>query len=813
MSALALALSIHCAFAGELESAGQKSYSAAPAIVRMIKQNNEQNTQKTADSEPYENGDIAQKTVECDASSLSLITGKVHDHDLLKLSDDEFVLYAEKNGDPLLPAKIVYIAVPPGSRPENIKVNVIDKEILNKKFTILPKQPETTTNEIYKGDFSDLRADLKASHNPFPASPVQFIETATVRGQSMFVFRIWPLQYIPADGSIIFNKRFTWEFAESAQLIPTLKYKKKAPIIDKMISAVVINPEQLQSAASTTISQTGDVVPTNTDCDYLIITSGLLADAFQVLADYRAGLGLQTDVVTTAFIDDNYSGNDLQAKIKNCIIDYATNRGTLWVLLGGDDSVVPDRNCYASVNSANGLVEDATIPTDLYYAGLDDVNWNDDGDNRNCETQANGDTIDMYPDVFVGRAPVRTVNDVNAFVSKTTGYTTNPAPGNFAESALLCGIKLWNTWDGASDAERRTEDMWNNYMAPYWDGFRYRFYDTGTDFYGGADYNVTSAHLQDQISDGYGLIFVASHGNQTIWSMESGSCFGTGNALECTNIDRQGIIYTMACITNAFDQEKYGNDPCLSEAFLRNGNGGAVAYIGSSRYGWGNGSKTQQPGTSIEYAREFFHQLFDSSAMESGIGNGPAPSDYPKILGAVYASHKMYYAVNSASSGPYRWLQFALNLMGDPYLKIHTEPPVVLSPPVIDSFNFDGCISELDTSSILVTATDPSGGNLSYKWEGLYNDSIPGNGAEVTFNPPDVNHHLCPYPVKVTVTSDQSGLSTTESIYIYVHLAGDNDKDGDVDGKDISIMAGSSSADLAALAEEFGRIDGCTCVQ
>ena len=75
---------------------------------------------------------------------------------------------------------------------------------------------------------------------------------------------------------------------------------------------------------------------------------------FQTLADEKISMGLTAEVVTTESIiaNSNYSGDDIdiQEEIKNCIIDYATNHGTVWVLLGGDDTVVPDRNCYGLVN-------------------------------------------------------------------------------------------------------------------------------------------------------------------------------------------------------------------------------------------------------------------------------------------------------------------------------------------------------------------------------------------------------------------------------------------------------------------------------
>jgi len=779
---------------------------------------------QSAGSEPAISGssdslEFTTKSAECDITSLGLKHRKEKGFDILELLGDGYELYGERVGDPLLPAKIVYIWVPPGSGSENLNVKILQKKTLKQPFNIFPKQPEFPTSTNSKKGLVTLRPYLTGSNRPFPESPVQFIETATLRGHSMLVFRIWPLQYVPACGSVIVNERFEWQFDSSSGQVHTLKYKKRAPGFENMLNRTVINPQDVEKTSTLSL-QTGepltsmDPPSTDTDCDYLIITGSALSSAFQPLADHKESMGFCAQVVTTEFIAANYFGSDTQERVKNCIIDYAINHGTVWVLLGGDDTVVPDRNCYGEVASVPPE-KDETIPTDLYYAGLDDFNWNDDGDNKGCEVKKYGDSVDLYPDVFVGRAPVRTIAHTNAFVAKTIAYTSNPPLESFAEVALLCGVELWNAWDGQSDAHWRTEAMWDEYMDPYWDGVRYRFYDTGTDFLGAADYNVTDVHLKDQITDGYGLIFVASHGAQTVWGMEIGDNFGIADAQGCTNTERQGIIYTMACNTNAFEQELYPADPCLSEAFLRNSNGGAVAFIGSSRYGWGNGLATITPGTSIRYARQFFHHLFDESAMLSGASDDPNPSDYAQRLGAVHASHKMVYAADSTTYGSFRWVQFALNLMGDPHLAVLIQDPQVFDPPVIQDIDFDGCISELETSDITVTANDPSGGNLSYVWEALDGGSISGEGAVVIFDPPDVEPFACPYRVKATVTSDYSGLSNSQTINIYVTVEGDNDHDGDVDGTDMSLMADGSfdSSEVSAFAEKFGRNDGCICPQ
>ena len=797
-------------FAGQSITAitPQQAFAASSQTIKMIPPTNANGPEA---AEPLATQGFVTKSVACDIVSLGFRTSKANDFDLLELLGDRYDLYAERVGDPLLPTKIVYISVPQGAKLEDLNVKILHQKTLEQPFNIFPKQPETPTSQNYKGPFVNLRSGLAASNQPFPTSPVQFIETATVRGQSMLVFRIWPLQYVPATGSVIVNERFEWQFNARPGQFHALKYKKRAPGFEKMLEQTVINPHDLV-VSSPLMPQTSEPLTSTVettagaDCDYLIITSSALNEEFQPLANEKISMGLAAQIVTTESIAINYSGSDMQEQIKNCIIDYAANHGTVWVLLGGDDTVVPDRNCYGLVNPGPKQTEDNTIPTDLYYAGLDDLNWDDDNDDVKCEVIGDGDSVDLYPDVFIGRAPVRTVSDANAFVAKTMAYTSNPPLNDFAEIALLCGVELWHTWDGKSDAHWRTEDMWNDYMEPHWDGVRYRFYDTGTDFPGGADYDVTDVHLQAQVDNGYGLIFVASHGGQTVWGMESGSNFGTLDAQGCANASRQGIIYTMACNTNAFEQEEYPYETCLSEAFLRNSNGGAVAFIGSSRYGWGNGLANTTPGTSIRYAREFFHHLFDDTAMESGQGSDPDPSDYSRRLGAVHASHKMFYAGLSTTYGSYRWIQFALNLMGDPYLKVLIEDPLVFDPPMIENIQFDEYISELETSNISVTANDPSGGNLTYVWEALDGGDIIGSGENVAFDPPDAGPHPLPYRVKVTVTSDLSGLSASETINIYISLEGDNDYDGDVDGNDLAAIIGDSNGlSLADFAANFGN--------
>lgn len=98
-------------------------------------------------------------------------------------------------------------------------------------------------------------------------------------------------------------------------------------------------------------------------------------------------------------------------------------------------------------------------------------------------------------------------------------------------------------------------------------------------------------------------------------------------------------------------------------------------------------------------------------------------------------------------------------------------------PPEIESVTADTCISELGKANLSVIATDPEGGNLTYSWTPLDGGVIEGSGANVVFDPQD-SDFPCPYQIEVTVTSDVSGLSTTQTVDVYVKSSGDANGDG-----------------------------------
>ncbi|HEV8389759.1 MAG TPA: C25 family cysteine peptidase [Dongiaceae bacterium] len=150
--------------------------------------------------------------------------------------------------------------------------------------------------------------------------------------------------------------------------------------------------------------------------------------------------------------------------------------------------------------------------------------------------------------------------------------------------------------------------------------------------------HLTWQRLQAALNAKPHIMSLSGHGNS------DGCCGGSvwlANSL--TNGYETFIGYADSCLTNQVDASD-----AFSEALVYNPNGGAVAYVGNTRFSWiGNGD---------DFQRAFFHRLTavdhlgwlnDSRCGLLGHGNYP-PDE--------------------------RWTIFALNLLGCPEMKVRKGP-------------------------------------------------------------------------------------------------------------------------------------------
>ena len=409
------------------------------------------------------------------------------------------------------------------------------------------------------------------------------------------------------------------------------------------------------------------------DYDYVIITQDSWVSSFQPLQEWKTKKGVSTNIVTTTWIYNSggYSGTNVD-KIKAFVQDVYTNWGTIYVLLGGDTAVVPCN--YKTISS----VDPDPIPNDAYYADFD---------------------ADWICEVNVGRAsvtgPGSGTGQIGNFINKVLTYETNPPLTDYAQKAGFYGFDL----DSSTHAEQCKINIDNSYLPSSW---------TTTTVYDSQSGNHKT-NVINAINAGQNLMNHADH---------SGSDYmGTGyinhdTGLEnadmdaLTNGNKQGIFYSMGCDPAAYDESA-----CIAEHFVRNSNGGGVAFIGNSRYGWYNPGNVNS--LSMRYDVYFFRSLFDQ-----GFYN----------LGAAFSDHKNDGYENDAY---YKYCYTELTLLGDPELPIWTANPISMTG------SFPGQINT-GSSSFTVTVTSsgsPVNQALVCLWKGdeVYQTGLTNSAGDVMF--------------------------------------------------------------------------------
>ena len=556
-----------------------------------------------------------------------------------------------EGNEPWLPFCAYNIAVPCDVDSISFSATYSKRQIKTDVTMASAPKPIATNQKQVSGQTDTITYDTSSV---YPSEICALSNTSQWEAIKLLHFTVCPFTYDASTKTLFFIDSISLTISSNKSQSTVSNSISYNPLNHELVKELAFNKAQVDSiiAISTTSSRT-PILSDTKRIDYLIITNELLKPAFNHLIAWKKKKGLYARIATIEEIVKYSTGNDTQLKIKNFIKELYDKHSLTYVLLGGDDTIIPVRGCYGRYDNTT----DNTIPTDLFYACFGgDFAWDA---NMNGIYGEGDDNIDLGASVYLTRVPVRTEQDAESFIKKVIEYEKDPKWNN---NILMCGAKIAsNLVNSQSDAEAKGDNMFENYIRPYWDGKRYKFYDTFTDFPNGADYDFTASNLYEQIKNGYSFIDVCTHGSQPSWAMEKSVNYHRDRASTQTNV-AHSIITTIACLTNAFDSSSKGGDldPCLSESFIRNPQSGVIAYLGSSRFGWDNFGKSL--GASSQYTAIFYKNLFSSSSKN-------------KQFGYIVAATKADRAAYSGDYNALRWVQFGLNPIGDPEMPIYTTVP------------------------------------------------------------------------------------------------------------------------------------------
>ena len=556
-------------------------------------------------------------------------------------------------GEPLLPAYGVSILLPQGEQ----VVRVVLEGHGEVGYALdLPLECAQEQHPLsLEGPFQRTLPDdeIYRSEDAFPAERALHVSTETFRGYNIAFLRVYPAVYVGSDNSLRYTPSITVtvETRPSAQAMErslrTLRRGNEKDVA--ALERIVDNAEDARSYVARYMPEPlASLVNAEDSYPYVIITNSTLQASFEDIRALKDAQGYKAKIVLVSDITSNYAGDDTQMKIRNFIIDAYQNWETEFVLLAGDDEIIPHRGLYAD---AGGTV-DADIAADLYYMALDG-NWNTDGDARWGEP----DEADLVPEVSCGRAAVSDVTEAGNFIAKIVKYQVAPVTGQ-VENALMAGELLWDdpTWGGDYKEEIRLGSSAHGYTTA---GFPGNF--TVTTLYD-KDLNPvqwTKDDIIPYLNGGMHIVNHLGHCNTTYGLRMVNSDVETGFSNDGVT-NTYNIIYTQGCYAASFDNRTSGGsytDDCIGEHFCFIENG-AVAFVSNTRYGWGAHSSTR--GASQYYDRQFFDAVFGEDITLIGLADVDSRVDNIPFIDAT---------------GPGRWVYYELVLLGDPAMDIWTGVP------------------------------------------------------------------------------------------------------------------------------------------
>ncbi len=543
-------------------------------------------------------------------------------------------------GAPKVGYKIIRIILPPGTRADSMLTEAGQPIILARGVRLDFARGDIRTDMQPSAQITLPSKEIYQSDKLYPAKRAELLYSGHWGGNHIADVAVYPLAYRAKSGQVELFEEIGLRFKLSDYSDRLNSRFEGDPLARSILDNSVANREDLLTFGSSggRISDPS-IIASMPLPEHLVITSRDLVEGFEPFVEWKNQKGLRSGIV---FIDEvlaSTQGIDPPEKLRNYLISVYSG-GVRWVLLGGDEDVIPIRYLYAN----NAI--DSTVPPlcmqqigDIYYSDLTG-NW--DADSDGVWGEPVHDQPDIYPEIFVGRVPVRNSAEAGIWSAKAIMYEKNPGAGDpeyLRRALVICAdemrdlgqhqqVERWLEDNFTVDAQRLIEEPSGSSLSPT---------------------QPTGQQVIDVMQEGWGFITNLNHGDFSYYaSLSSGfnvdgrsDVWGDTTLFEydsgysrLEDIGKPGIHYSVSCDVGAFDFDKgifypgpYYTTYCLGESYLAQPGGGA-AFLGYSRLGWLTSSLTLQ--------HRFIRRVLEDSTCQLGVAEALSKVDYPAYPEIIY---------------------------------------------------------------------------------------------------------------------------------------------------------------------------------
>ena len=320
-------------------------------------------------------------------------------------------------GEPVLPILLETFEFPLGTCINDIKCTISDLDEINlpKKIIPAPKPiPKNNENKVIQTEKND---GIYESNQLFPESWYSYkLAGGLNRNKEHTTFltiQLNPVKYNPIKDNL--------QFVRSIELEITYE-----------------EPESLLAFPD--------------EYDLLIISYDRYTALLNPLVTHKNSHGIETKLVSLKDIYNSVyfpvQGRDNPEKIKYFIRDAKENWGITYVMLVGNFRKMPIRYTHLETDTG-GTYEELEFISDLYYADIYDSkgnfsSWDTDSDGLYGEWpypefHAMEDTVDLIPDVYIGRLACMFSFEVRTMVNKIIDYEENAHESDWFKTMIVFG--------------------------------------------------------------------------------------------------------------------------------------------------------------------------------------------------------------------------------------------------------------------------------------------------------------------------------------------------------------------------------------
>ena len=556
------------------------------------------------------------------------------------ISIDSDVRYIAEPGVPRLPYKTSNVLLPYGNKISSISVELSDPIVLDGQFDVDQVQQQMPIQKGRTEEFVRTERNVEIYNNSanFPEYDYKLVTVQRMNGFDLAFINIYPYKYNPVTQELsYYSKAEVFVNTEYDTETANLQSKRiiNNPNIHSKFKNVILNPDMVNSYPSqaTVSTERDSQIDPNDPKKMIIITDQAHIATFQEFANFKEETGVSTGVYDIGIIYTDYTGDDdadrLRKFIDHAYSSWVNSRDNYleYVILAGDDEIIPFRLCIASNGSERGY-----IPCDLYFGGLDG-DWNHDNDNYYGEYE---DYPDYTPEVHVGRMPGDITQDFVNMINKSKSY--EESFDYYNQTSLFIGEQLdddGENYSYGSSYKAAIEAEFLPFVSEY---EMVTLYEREGTF--------SQQDVEDEINSNHGAVI--NHVGHCDYPIAMGltrtEAFGLTNT-------KYPLVYSVGCYSLAFDDSVSGADECIGENLMV-APGGLAAYVGNTRYGYYSHNFVTDA-TSYKFDKTFFIEILRNDVFN--IGTALSLSKLPHI--------------NDIDSGVFRWVYYELVLFGDPSLE------------------------------------------------------------------------------------------------------------------------------------------------